>query len=399
VNTHELTEFRNKALEFLHANASPKQVEASGWGIGDDGIGLLEGHVDRDAEREGVERARKWRQHVFDSGFGWLGGPTDLGGAGRSPHLDRIYRDLERGFDVPDQQPFATGMNLVAPAVLAHGSDDVKRRYVPGMFRGDLLACQLLSEPEAGSDLAGLKTRAVRDGDHWVVTGQKVWTSQAHLAEVGQLLARTDPDLPKHKGISMFLMDMDTPGVTVRALRQMTGETHFNEVFLDEVHIPAENLVGEPGAGWGAVMATLQAERAAVGAGDTNAAVDPVARLIDLAQARGRSSDPTIRQELARAHTAAEIRRHLAGRHQADSTNPAAGSILKLLFAVDASRCADIAGHILGSALTADGGSWGTYSWGRWVTGAPMMHIAGGTDEIQRNVLGERVLGLPKEPT
>ena len=399
-----ITEFRAAATNFLDAHATRRAGPAghAHWGGGDDAIGLLDPHPDREAEAQAIEDARAWRRLVFDAGFGWLGGPTHLGGAGRSAALDEEYRVLEQGFAVPDQQPFATGTHLVAPAILAHGNDDVQRRYVPGLFRGDLLACQLLSEPEAGSDMAGLRTRAILDGDCWVVTGQKVWTSQAHISDVGQLLVRTDPDAPKHRGLTMFIIDMRSAGVTVRPLRQMTGESHFNEVFLDEVRVPDANRVGALGAGWHAVMATLMAERAAVGSGATNSAVDPVARLVELARHLGRADDPTVRQRLAARHTNAELRRYLGRRHEAvmRAGRPPGpeGSMLKLLYSQQARHCGDLAGELLGAALGADTGEWGTFAWARWVTEAPMVRIAGGTDEIQRNILAERVLGLPKEP-
>ena len=412
VDLEELTCFRAEALRFLEAHAPRRRPGTDAtWGAGSDAIGLLDPQPDRAAEADQLEGARAWRRTVFDAGFGWLGGPVPLGGAGRDPMLDEEYRLLEAGFDVPDQQPFATGTRLIAPAVLAHGSAEVQRRYLPGIFRGDLVGCQLLSEPEAGSDLAGLRTTAVpvtsKDGaDGWVVTGQKVWTSQAHLADVGQLLARTsapEPGAPRHAGITMFLLDVHLPGVTVRPLRQMTGETHFNEVFLDEVWVPDADRVGELGAGWRAVMATLTAERASVGAGATNSAVDPVERLIALARNRRRLDDPVIRQGIAAAHSDVAIRRMLGLRLEAANAagraTGAEGSILKLRFAQQANRCAELASALLGPALTADTGAWGTYAWSRWVTGAPMMRIAGGTDEIQKNILAERVLGLPTEPT
>jgi alkylation response protein AidB-like acyl-CoA dehydrogenase len=399
----ELEEFRAEAGAFLDSNAPRKpRARAAAWGEGDDSIGLLDRQPDRTAEAEQLERSREWRRLVFDSGFGWLGGPVEYGGAGRDPAFDEEYRLLEREYAVPDQQPFATATHLVAPAILACGSEDVKRRHLPPMFRGDALACQLLSEPDAGSDLASLRTTAVRDGDEWIVTGQKVWTSQAHLADVGQLLARTDPTAPKHEGITMFLIDMRAPGVTVRPLRQMTGEEHFNEVFLEGVRVPDADRVGEPGAGWRAVMATLMAERAAVGSGATNSSVDPVGRLVDLAGHMGRGCDATVRQQLATVHTLGELRRLVVLRQQAaaESGRPvgAEGSIPKLLFARQAYACGELAGDLLGASVTADSGAWGTFAWARWVCGAPMMRIAGGTDEVQRNVLAERALGLPRAP-
>jgi alkylation response protein AidB-like acyl-CoA dehydrogenase len=403
MNEGEIREFRAEATAFLDAHATRRPpLQEESWGEGDDTIGLLDPHPDRATEVAELERSREWRRTVFDAGFGWLGGPPEYGGAGRDPALDEEFRRLERQYVVPDQQPFATATHLVAPAILEYGSDDLKRRHLRPMFRGDVVACQLLSEPDAGSDLASLRTSAVRHGDEWIITGQKVWTSQAHLAEVGQLLARTDPAAPQHRGITMFVIDMQAPGVTVRPLRQMTGESHFNEVFLEEVRVPDTDRVGEPGTGWGAVMATLMAERAAVGAGAANSAVDPIARLTELADHLDRRRDPVVRQQLAKVHTMAELRRHLVARRQAavDAGRPAGaeGSIVKLLFAQQAADCSALAGALLGPSLVADGREWGTFAWSRWVCGAPMLRIAGGTDEIQRNVLAERVLGLPKEP-
>ncbi len=376
------TTFRERAAAFLHAHAERRRSGdvVSGWGSGADDIGLLDPVPDAEAEARAVEAGRAWRRLAYDHGFG----------TGHDLQHDEEYRRLERDFEVPDQQPFATGTHLVAPAIRSHGSDDLQARFVPGIHRGDLICCQLLSEPEAGSDLAAIRTTARRDGDEWVVNGQKVWTSQAHFSDVGQLVARTDPDpTSRHRGLTMFLVDMRAPGVTVRPLRQATGESHFNEVFLDDVRIPDRDRVGEPGSGWAAVMETLQAERSSVGAGANNAAVDPVARLVDLARHVGRTHDPLVRQALARLHTASFLRERLTEAH---------GSITKLLFSDQVNACGDLAGELLGPSLTADRGEWGTFAWTRWVTGAPMMRIAGGTDEIQRNTLAERVLGLPREP-
>lgn len=351
---------------------------------------------------EDLAEARVWRAKVFDAGFGWLGGPPDLGGAGRSPLLDEEYRQLELGFDVPSQNIFSSAMSLVAPSILAYGSADLKMRFLPGMFRGDILCCQLLSEPDFGSDLAGIATRAVRDGDDWIVTGQKVWSSYAHLAEAGQLLARTNPDVEKHQGLTMFIIDMKSPGVEVKPLRQMTGDYHFNEIFLSEVRVPDRNRVGAPGEGWRAVQATLMSERHAVASGATNPGPDPVERLRQLASRQGLAGDPRVRQDLARIYINAEILR-LLNLHKAEMLRTgqalgAEGSIAKLANARQAHMIGEVASRLLGPALTADIGEWGTYAWSRWVTGAPHRRIAGGTDEIQHNILAERVLGLPRDP-
>jgi len=204
---HELEAFTAEASDFLESHAKRKATgAAAAWGVGDAAIGVLEVHTTREAEEVALADAREWRAAVFDAGFGWLGGPPEFGGAGRNPALDEVYRSLEAEFDVPSQNIFASGTALVAPSILAHGSAAVKTRYLRRVFRGDLVACQLLSEPDAGSDLAALRTTAVRDGDRWVVSGQKVWSSYAHLAGVGQLVARTDPDVPKHRGLTMFVL-------------------------------------------------------------------------------------------------------------------------------------------------------------------------------------------------
>ncbi len=202
--------FIAQATAWLDANAERRpQRERFVWGQGADEVGLMRGEQhDEDAQ---LAAARAWRAKVFDAGFGWLGGPVEYGGGGRHPELDAIYRSLEADYQVPDQSPWQVAWEMVAPAVEAHGSDDLKRRYLRRIHRGELLCSQLLSEPQGGSDLAGLSTRAARDGDEWVVNGQKVWNSYAHKADLGQLMARTDPNVPKHQGITMFLLPMDTP--------------------------------------------------------------------------------------------------------------------------------------------------------------------------------------------
>ena len=365
-------------------------------------VGLLDGHDDRIEEAAALERSRTWRRLVFDSGYGWLGGPVELGGAGRSATLDEEYRILKRAFDVPDQQPFATGTRLVAPAVLAHGSAELQRRYLPGIFRGDLLVCQLLSEPEAGPT-------SPRRAPVPCATATSGWCGPEGVVVAGPPVAGRSAARPhrsrrpKHQGLTMFLIDMDLPGITVRPLRQMTGEEHFNEVFFDEVRVPDANRIGELGAGWRAVIATLMAERASVGSGANNSAVDPIGRLVDLARHQGRLTDPIIRQRLAALHTGrpapplphAPPRSEGGGRQAARSRRLDPQAALRR----EARRCAELAGELLGASVLADTGEWGTFAWTRWITGTPMMRIAGGTDEIQRNTLAERVLGLPKEPS
>lgn len=398
----EIAIFRDRARAWLEANADPRRTSDGTWGVGSDEIGVVAFHPSPEQEREQLSASRNWRARVYDAGFGWLGGPAKYGGGGRSARLDEEYRQLELQFDVPDQNIFSSATALVAPALLSCGSDDVKRRFLPGMFRGDIVCCQLLSEPDFGSDLAGVATRAVRDGDEWVVNGQKVWSSYAHLSEAGQLLARTDSGAAKHRGLTMFMVDMHSPGVTVKPLRQMTGEYHFNEVFLEDVRVPDRNRVGDPGAGWQAVQATLMSERHAVGSAETSPGADPVERLLGLVRATAMAENATIRQGLAQVIINREILRYLNLRKAEAIRNGeplgAEGSIAKLLNSKQARLIGEVASEILGPAAIADSGSWGTFAWSRWITGAPLLRIAGGTDEIQRNILGEKVLGLPREP-
>ncbi|MCU1501439.1 MAG: acd, partial [Ilumatobacteraceae bacterium] len=286
--------------------------------------------------------------------------------------------------------------------IVAHGTDEQKQRWLPPMFTGEERWCQLFSEPGAGSDFAGLACRAVLDGDEWVVNGQKVWNSYAHKAQIGQLMARTDPDVPKHQGLTMFLLPLDTPGVEVRPLRQMTGDAEFNEVFLTDVRIPDANRVGAPGSGWRAVLTTLMSERASVGAGKASQGVNPVQMITELARHLGRTSDPIVRQKLAEVHLNDFLTRKVSARAEAERERSGAergaeGSILKLLGSRQNCRIGDLAGELLGPAFAADGGEWGTYSWAKYRCGAPGLRIAGGTDEIQHNILSERILGLPRE--
>jgi len=295
--------------------------------------------------------------------------------------------------------PLSVGLGLAVPTLLAHGSEAQKHEHIEATLAARQVWCQLFSEPEAGSDLAGLRTRALRRGDGWVITGQKVWTSFATFAQFGLLLARTDPDVPKHRGISMFVLPMDAPGVETRPLREMTGGRHFNEVFLNDVALPADAMIGGEGEGWMVANTTLGAERgevAGVGSGQARA-------LVELARRTGRSQDPTVRQSLMHLWTTDVILRALAGRARAARTLGRApgpeGSLLKLLSAQLNQRSAELACELVGAASTA------------WSTDRPedelfsyelmysrMYSIAGGTNEIQRNIIGERVLGLPREP-
>jgi alkylation response protein AidB-like acyl-CoA dehydrogenase len=267
------------------------------------------------------------------------------------------------------------------------------------LLRGEEVWCQLFSEPGAGSDLAGLRTRAVRDSDEWVVNGQKVWSSGAHHSELGILLARTAPNAPKHQGITYFVLDMASPGIEVRPLRQINGVAHFNEVFLTDVRVPHDNVVGEVNGGWGVAQTTLGAERALIGGGGAVAFRD----LARLARDQGRARDPLLRQRLADAFVRFEILKYLGRRAQAAQRHgrsaEAEASVLKLAMSQHVASNGDLALALEGAPgmlLHGDapyGGFWQQSFMNQWG-----VRIGGGTEQVQRNVIGERVLGLPPEP-
>ncbi|HEX9316708.1 MAG TPA: acyl-CoA dehydrogenase family protein, partial [Actinomycetota bacterium] len=228
-------EFRAEASAFLEANAKRRLKVSQAWGEGSDEVGILPERTPEEDLRVLAE-AKEWRAKAFDAGFGWITGPEAYGGRGLPREYDRVWQGLENDYDVPGIGPFGIGLGMVAPTIQAHAIEDVRRQYLAPLYRGDVVACQLFSEPVAGSDLAGIQTRAMRDGDEWVLNGQKVWTSGAHYSDIGEIITRTAtyPD-SRHRGLTMFLVDMKAPGVEVRPLRQMTGGAAFNEVFFTDV--------------------------------------------------------------------------------------------------------------------------------------------------------------------
>ena len=382
--------FRAEARAWLEQHAVPK-------GHPDDfSVGAF-GDLDEDTY---VARVRQWQKTLHDGGYAALTWPVAAGGGGQPPIHHAIFNQEQASFGVTTG-PFVIAIGMVGPTLLRHGSPEQQSRFLPPMLAGEELWCQLFSEPGAGSDLASLSTRAVRDGDEFVVTGQKVWTSAVARAQWGILLARTDPDVPKREGITYLIVDMSTPGIDARPLRQMTGDAHFAEVFLDEVRVPVANVVGEIGGGWTPAKTTLTAERGAIAGGSTG--VDASA-LIDLAQASGRSADPLVRQELARLHVSQELLRFLRYRtltalSQGRRPGPEA-SVMKLAYAGHLSALTSAALHVQGPLATLDGDVLPARGmWSKRFLHSPSLHIAGGSDEIQRNIVGEQVLGLPPEPS
>jgi alkylation response protein AidB-like acyl-CoA dehydrogenase len=351
-----------------------------------------------EADAEHVRRNREWQRTLHDGGWAGVTWPRAYGGRGGTPVEQSIFNQEQARFDV-SIGVFAIAVGMVGPTLIAHGTEAQKERHVGTILRGDEVWCQLFSEPGAGSDLAGLGTRAERDGDEWVVNGQKVWTSGAHHSDYAILLARTDPDQPKHRGITYFLVDMRTPGIDVRPLRQINGVAHFNEVFLTDVRIPDDNVVGDPNAGWGVALTTLANERTMIGGGGGV----PFSDVTALARACGRIGDRRVRQELADTYIRMELLRFMGLRIQtALSQGRAPGaeaSVLKLAYSRHIAKFGDLVVGLqgpVGMLIDEDApeeGYWQQQFLGSWGG-----RIGGGTDEVQRNVIGERSLGLPGEP-
>ena len=396
-----LEEFTSSAREFLDANAKPRVEETQKWGEGSDNVGLFSEKTPEQEKAE-VDAAKAWRQTKFDAGFGWITGPSQYGGRDLTPEFERAYQALEAKYDTPSQAPFGIGLGMVAPTILAHATDKAKDMYLRAMYRGEIVGCQLFSEPGAGSDLAGLQTKAVRDGDEWLVTGQKVWTSGAQYSDIGEIICRTDPDQPKHKGLTGFIVDMHAPGVEVRPLRQMTGGASFNEVFFTEVRVPDDHRLGDVNEGWTVALTTLMNERASIGGGGAGVGLMGTNRLADLLRAMGKEKDPLLRQQLADIFINGQVSRftnlRAMAKIRAGQLPGPEMSIAKLSLTHNMQRIAAFLAAALGPRMAADTGEWGTFAWSEFVLGVPGMRVAGGTDEVMRNIVGERVLGLPKEP-
>ncbi|MET0736747.1 MAG: acyl-CoA dehydrogenase family protein [Acidimicrobiales bacterium] len=335
--------------------------------------------------------------------------PVAYGGLDVAPAVARAMEAELAPFNLGRLNPL--GLNLAAPALFAHGTEDQRRRFLPRIVDNTERWCQLFSEPGAGSDLASLATRAERDGDTWVLTGQKVWTTWAHVSDFGVCLARTDAAVPKRKGITYFLVDLHAPGVTVRPLRHITGEIDFNEVFLDDVAVPDEHRVGEVGAGWSVANATLSGERQMV-SGSGSGGVDRIGgsgteALIREARALGRWDEPLVRQALMAVYSEEQIRgwtnqRVRAGLKAGRPPGPES-SIGKVHQGALNQRIQVLATDLLGPAATAWTGAGKDYADALPRTVSGMLRsrantIEGGTTEVNKNILGERVLGLPREP-
>jgi acyl-CoA dehydrogenase len=395
-----LEEFTAAATAFLDANLERKEAEKTFvWGEGSDKVNVFEERT-RQQELEMLEESKAWRRKKFDAGFGWITGPAEFGGAGLTPAHERVFNRLESEYKVPNQGFFQIGLGMVAPTILAHASAKAKDAYLKKMWRADIVGCQLFSEPGAGSDLASLQTKAVRDGEEWIITGQKVWTSGAHYSDIGEIICRTDADQPKHKGLTGFIVDMTAPGVEIRPLRQMTGGASFNEVFFTEVRVPDDHRLGDVNNGWNVALTTLMNERAAIGGGGGGA--DPLTRVYAMVRHYGLDKDPIVRDKLADLYTRYRVasynNQRAMAKIRAGQTPGPEMSTAKMALTDNQLRLCAFLSEVLGPKIVVDTGEWGTYAWNQLILGTPGLRIAGGSDEVMRNIVGERVLGLPKEP-
>ncbi|WP_128643336.1 acyl-CoA dehydrogenase family protein [Rhodococcus opacus] len=403
--SESLEEFAERAQAFLMSAAKPLGVsrtpstsDGSPCVSEEDRVSLFRGSTVEDARA-----ACDWRRQVFDAGFGWIKGPKEWGGAGLSGKFEKAYLQFERQYETPSPSPLGVSLGMVGPTLNQFGSDEAKQRWLTGLYRGDFIGCQLFSEPAAGSDLASVKTKAIANDDHWIVTGQKVWTSGAHYSDVGLVLARTSPS-PRHGNLTVFLVDMHAPGVEVKPLRQMTGEADFNEVFLDNVKVEDAYRLGEIDEGWQVAMATLLHERGAIGgSGSGGTGLFDMNKLAAMLISLGVDGDPMIRQQYATVATGVAAAKAMRSRAEAamksGQTPGAEMSLSKLALTRNLAALSDLVSKALGPKLLMDTHEPRTYAWTEYVLGVPGFRLGGGTDEIQRNIIAERVLDLPKEPT
>jgi alkylation response protein AidB-like acyl-CoA dehydrogenase len=397
-------DFTAQATEWYEANAVRRATHEAGlvWGEGDFDVSVFSDMSFED-EQAHILSIAAWIQKKASQGYHAVDWPVEYGGLGLSRAHARALGRIERQFQSPGSHELVSvTVGLVASTIRVLGSDALKERFVADLRAANTLACQLFSEPGAGSDLAGLATRAVRDGDEWVVNGQKVWSSGAQFSQWGELIARTDPDVVKQQGLTAFMLPLDAPGVEVRPIKQMSGGSSFCEVFFSDVRISDDLRLGEVGEGWKVATTTLSFERDhSESGGEGSASGGSWKQLLATARMMGVTEDPVMRDKLAKVYIHGRVE-SFTNRRAADlarsGTPGPEGSLGKLLWTEGMTEVGSVIGDILGARLLADTGEWGTYAWNEHLLGAPGYRIAGGSDEIQRNIVGERVLGLPREP-
>jgi alkylation response protein AidB-like acyl-CoA dehydrogenase len=373
--------FRAECRAWLQAHAAPRTASS-----------MLTDMLSDEADTpDKVAEAQAWQKTKHAAGWGAITWPPEFGGRGGTPMEQIIFDQEEARCEVPTRV-LEIGLGLAGPTLLAHGTPEQKARWLLPLVQGTEIWCQLFSEPDAGSDLAGLKTRAVADDGGWLVSGQKVWTSGAHHADWGMLLARTDPEVPKTRGLTYFVLDMHSPGVEVVPLRQITGGSHFTEVFFDQVRVLPDQVLGAVNGGWAVARTTLFSERAMVGRMLGNQGLG--AYILDIAAtSRGEAA----RDDLAALYTLASVIRYsgyrtLAAISQTGIPGPEAIT-LKLQLGELFARTARLALDLEGAA------GMGQDRWAQMLLSAPALRLGGGTDEIVKNLIGEMVLGLPREPS
>lgn len=387
--------YRAKVREWLDANATLKDPNAAKAGAM--------------AEAEGddvIARAKAWQLKKYEAGWACLRWPKEYGGQEATAMESVIFGQEESRYDLPPSI-YGIGHGMLGPTIMAHGTDEQKERFLPNMVKGSEVWCQLFSEPDAGSDLAGLKTSAVKDGDDWVINGQKIWTTGAHFCKWGMLVARTDPNAAKHAGLTYFIVDMEDPGVEIRPIKQINGQSGFNEVFFTDVRVPDANRLGAVGDGWRVAITTLMNERSSIGAGGAGGG-SGIKDLIKLAQSVERGGRPAIEDGGVRRRIADfAVRRSglkytgtrgLSALSQGQTPGPEA-SIGKLVAAVMGQEMGEFGMELQGAAgiLSGDDALADT-SWQQTYMAMPGLRLAGGSDEILRNIISERVLGMPGEP-
>jgi alkylation response protein AidB-like acyl-CoA dehydrogenase len=353
---------------------------------------------ERDLEIGGgdyLSRAKTWQATKFDAGLARITWEPEFGGRNGTAMQQIIFNQEEGRFPLPTAA-FIIGLGMIAPTIRAVGTDAQKDRYLTKLLRGEEVWCQLFSEPGAGSDVASLSMTATRDGDEWILNGQKVWTSGAQYSDYGEVICRTNPEAEKHKGITAFIVDMKAPGIAIKPLKQMNGGETFNEVFFDNVRVPHEHVLGDVNEGWSVAITTLMNERVAIGSGGGGGR-GTVDDLLTLARKRGLNTDTRVRQDLADVYTRTRIQKFLSMRtltaaSQGKVPGPE-GSIGKLFGARIMTRMGELTVSLSGPEAVA-----GNPRLAQTLLAAPAGHIAGGSDEVMMNIIGERVLGLPGEP-
>jgi acyl-CoA dehydrogenase len=392
-DTPQEAEFRARCRAWLEAHAVPLDPDETAPNL----LGERE-------DESVIGAAKAWQAEKFDAGWAVLTWPKEFGGQGLGRLEQVIWNQEEARFKTPPNI-YAIGHGMLGPTLMAHGTPAQQERYLREMARGQVVWCQLFSEPAAGSDLAGLRATALRDGDAWVLNGQKIWSTGAQYCELGMIVVRTDPNAAKHAGLTYFIVDMQSPGIEVRPIKQINGGSGFNEVFFSDVRVPAANMLGKEGDGWRVAITTLMNERVAIGAGASGGRVRDLMRLARQARRGGRPAieDSAVRQKLADIYITAKGLQYtgyrtLSAISQGATPGPE-GSIGKAVGAPLGQRMAALAVELQGPMGTLADASVVPQEalWQDSYLGAPGLRIAGGTDEILKNVIAERVLGLPPE--